>query len=217
MFPASRSGATRMSASPATCEAMPLVLAASRLMALSMASGPSSSCAGDLPPVGHLAQRRRVDRRGDFRRHRLHSRKDGHLGQRPAEAMRQVNRVLADISLVFQRRSDVDRRVGDHQRLRIGGHRHDEGVADPPAGPQPGGRGDHGAHQLIGVEAPLHQRLGAGRANQFDRLGCRRVGIGYVFDCVGARRSVRPLARPRRSSAAGRPGSARSGPPRLPR
>ena len=42
MFPASRSGASRMSGSPATSEWMPLILAASRLIALSNASGPSS-------------------------------------------------------------------------------------------------------------------------------------------------------------------------------
>jgi hypothetical protein len=43
MLPASRSGAMRISASPATGEEMPFVLAASGLMALSMARGPSST------------------------------------------------------------------------------------------------------------------------------------------------------------------------------
>ena len=46
MLPASMSGTTRMSACPATGETMCLVRAASRLMALSKASGPSIS-----PPV----------------------------------------------------------------------------------------------------------------------------------------------------------------------
>ena len=41
MLPASRSGATRISGSPATSERIPFVLAASLLMALSKASGPS--------------------------------------------------------------------------------------------------------------------------------------------------------------------------------
>ena len=43
MFPASRSGTTRMSASPATGETIFLICAAARLIALSKASGPSSS------------------------------------------------------------------------------------------------------------------------------------------------------------------------------
>src|SRR6185312_5789851 len=46
MLPASRSGASRMSAQPATGETMPLVFAASGLTALSNASGPSRT-----PPV----------------------------------------------------------------------------------------------------------------------------------------------------------------------
>ena len=46
MLPASRSGASRMSGSPATSDRMPLICAASLLIALSKASGPSSS-----PPV----------------------------------------------------------------------------------------------------------------------------------------------------------------------
>src|SRR5262249_6548357 len=46
MLPASRSGTTRICACPATGEAMPLIRAASGLIALSKASGPSSS-----PPV----------------------------------------------------------------------------------------------------------------------------------------------------------------------
>jgi len=46
MLPDSRSGTTRMSARPATAERMPLVLAATMEMALSKASGPSST-----PPV----------------------------------------------------------------------------------------------------------------------------------------------------------------------
>ena len=46
MLPASRSGTRRMSGSPATFDVMPFTRAASRLMALSNASGPSSR-----PPV----------------------------------------------------------------------------------------------------------------------------------------------------------------------
>ena len=46
MLPASRSGASRMSGSPATSDSMPFTRAASLLIALSKASGPSS-----MPPL----------------------------------------------------------------------------------------------------------------------------------------------------------------------
>jgi hypothetical protein len=46
MLPASRFGTSRMSGSPATADRMPLIFAASALIALSNASGPSRR-----PPV----------------------------------------------------------------------------------------------------------------------------------------------------------------------
>ena len=53
-----------------------------------------------------------------------------------AERMGEVDRVLDDVDLVLQRRSDVHRRVGNDQRLGVGGHVHDETVADAPRGAQ---------------------------------------------------------------------------------
>ena len=120
MLPASRSGTTSTLARPATGESIFLIAAASGLIALSSASGPSSMRAGDLAAVGHLAQRRRLDRRRHLRVDRLHRAqdRDAHLGD--AQRMREVDRVLHDVDLVLQRRRDVHRGVGDDQRRRRG-------------------------------------------------------------------------------------------------
>ena len=50
--------------------------------------------------------------------------------------------------------------------VRVAGHVHDEAMADPPRRAQAGLALDHRAHQLVGVQAALHQRLGAALANQ---------------------------------------------------
>ena len=60
------------------------------------------------------------------------------FGSLDTERNGQVDRVLADVDLVLQRRRDVDRRVGDDQHLVIGRHVHDEHVADAAAGAQAG-------------------------------------------------------------------------------
>ena len=88
MLPASRSGTISTLARPATGESIFLIFAASRLIALSSASGPSRMRAGDLAAVGHLAQRGRLDRRRHLRVDRLHRRqdRDPHLGERAARA-----------------------------------------------------------------------------------------------------------------------------------
>ena len=83
-----------------------------------------------------------------------------------AQRVREVDRVLHDVDLVLQRRRDVDRGVGDDQRLGVGRHVHDEAVADAPRRAQPGVALDHRAHQLVGVQAALHQRLGLALAHQ---------------------------------------------------
>ncbi len=45
---------------------------------------------------------------------------------------------------------------------------------------------DHGAHQLVGMQAALHQRLGPPAAHQLDRLGGRIVAVRGVDDLEGA-------------------------------
>jgi len=59
----------------------------------------------------------------------------------------------------------------------VGRHVHDEHVADAPLGPQTGFGGGHRAHELIGVEAALHQQLALACVDQFDSL----VGCGFAM------------------------------------
>ena len=105
-----------MSASPATGELMPLTFAAARLIALSRASGPSSS-----PPliwprsaILHSAAASIVE--GIFEVTVSTADRMATLAAR-FPALRQVDRVLHDVDLVLQRGQDVDRGVGNDQRL----------------------------------------------------------------------------------------------------
>ena len=157
---------------------MPLVFAASLLIALSNASGPSSDPALDLPAVGHLAQGGGVERGRHLGVDRLDRGEDRDLGLLTAERDGQVDRVLADVHLVFQRRGDVDRGVRDDEHLVIRGHVHQERVADAAAGPQPLFAGDDRREQFVGVQAALHQHFGAALADEGDGLLRRGVAVG---------------------------------------
>ncbi len=133
--------------------------------------------AADLPAIGHLAQRRRVERGLHVRIHGLDRREDRDARLRDAEYVREVDRVLGNVALGLQVRGDVHRGVGDHQHALVRRHVEHEHVTDPPLGTQPGRRGDHRAHDLVGVEAPLHQALDLATRGQFRRLGGRGVTV----------------------------------------
>ncbi len=128
--------------------------------------------AGDLAALGHLAERGRVDRRGDFRGHRLDGREDRNPRRAEADLREQIDGVLHDVALGIEIGKDVDGRIGDEQRLGIGRHIHDEDVADPARGAQAGLAGRHLAHEFVGVQAALHQELALGLVDELDRL-CR--------------------------------------------
>jgi hypothetical protein len=70
-----------------------------------------------------------------------------------------VNRSIAfaHVALDVEIGKNVDGGVGDEQRLGVGRHVHDEDVADAPGRPQAGLAGGHRAHQLVGMQAALHQ------------------------------------------------------------
>ena len=201
MFPASRSGASRMSGSPATGDAIPLIRAASALIALSNASGPSRSAVTDLPALRHLAQRRRVERRLHLRGDGLDRREDRDLRPREPERDAQVDRVLADVDLVLQHGRDVDRRVRDQQDLVIRRHIHDEHVADAPPGPQPRVARDHGREQFVRVQTPLHQQLRLALPHELHGLRGRGLAVRRVDDAglpegeAGLRGDLRDLLR----------------------
>ena len=99
-----------------------------------------------------------------------------------AQRHREVDRVLADIDLVFERRCDVDRRIGDDEDLVIGRHVHDEHVTDAPSGPQARLSRDNCAEELVGVQAAFHQELGVALAHELDSLGCGRVAVRGIDD-----------------------------------
>ncbi len=108
--------------------------------------------------------------------------------------MGEIDGVLHDVNLVVQGRKDVDRRIGDQQRARIRRHSHDERMADAAGGPQTLRGGYHGAHQFIGVQAALHQRLDFAGAGQRDGLlggGVAVLGghqpVGREIDASGFR------------------------------
>jgi hypothetical protein len=64
----------------------------------------------------------------------------------------------------------------------VGGHIHDEYMADSPRRAQADlARGDR-AHELIGVQAAFHQQLARPLANELDRLCRRRLAVRRVDD-----------------------------------
>ena len=173
MLPASRSGTTSTFARPATGETMCLIAADSSLIALSSASGPSR-----MPPV--------IWPRSAILHKAAASIVEGTLGLTVSIAdriatrtscepqrMRQIDRVLHDIDLVGEARGDVDRGVGDDQRVLVAGNIHHKAMADAARRADAGLARDNGAHQLVGMEAALHQGLGLALAHELDGL-CRR-------------------------------------------
>ena len=97
-----------------------------------------------------------------------------------AEHMGEVDRILQDVDLLGQAREDVDRGIRDDQRIVMTRNIHDEAMAEPPRGAQAAVALDDGAHQLVGVQTALHQRLRAAFADQLDcplRGGAAVVGL----------------------------------------
>ncbi len=206
-----------MSGSPATGDRMPLIRAASLLIALSNASGPSRTA----PVIC-------------FRSAILHSAAASRVAgilevtvstaARIATFGRSTPSEIAR-SMAFWQMSILSSsvgamliaRVGDDEDLVIGGNVHDEHVTDAAARAQAGLARDDRAQQLVGVQAALHQELGLALANELHRFGRRAMAVRSVDDLV--------LARGRCLSPSQAPGSlppdpresARSAPSRRPR
>src|SRR5262249_44171032 len=64
------------------------------------------------------------------------------------------------IDLVGEIWRDVDRGVGDDQRILVTGDIHHKAMADAPRCANARLARDYGTHQLVRVQAALHQRLG---------------------------------------------------------
>ena len=110
---------------------------------------PVDDGAFDLPTVGHLAQGRRVQRRRHVGVDGLHGgqHSDARLGH--AQRMGAVDGIADDIGLGGQVRCDVDGRVGNEERARIGRNIHDEDMRHATIGAQALGA----VHALAGLEA----------------------------------------------------------------
>ena len=156
---------------------MCLIAAASSLIALSSASGPSR-----IPPVIwprsailHSAAASIVDGTAGLTvsiADMIATRTSG-----KPQRMAEIDRVLHDIDLVGEARRDVDRGIGDDQRVRVAGDIHHKAMADPTGGANAGLARDHGAHQFVGMKAPLHQGLGLPLPDELDRLRRRIVAV----------------------------------------
>ena len=81
---------------------------------------PVEQAASDLAAIGHLAQRRSVQRGRHRRADRLDCGQDCDLGFAHADHLRQLDGVADDVCLLFQSRGDIDRCIGDDERARIG-------------------------------------------------------------------------------------------------
>ena len=86
--------------------------------------------------------------------------------------MREIDGVLDDIDFRVEVGGNVDRGVGDYERFRVAGYVHDEAVADPALGADAAFPRDYRAHEFIGVEAALHQRLDPASGDEADRFRC---------------------------------------------
>ena len=195
-FPASRSGAMRMSGSPATSERMPFVLAASLLMALSKASGHPALRRRSAAARTSCTGRRCCRVAGNPGRDRLHRGEHPHPSGRAPRGQPPGRWRSADVDFVLQRRRVIDGRVGDNQDLVVGRHVHDEHVAQSTSCAQASLSRDDRTEQLVGVQAAFHQELGLPLTNQLHRLGGRCVAVSGVDHTVFPRSILLFLAIP---------------------
>ncbi len=150
----------------------------------------------DLSALGHLAERRRIDRGGHGGAHRLDRRQRRDLaGPLLAdEAGEEVGRVARDVRLGREVGQDVHARIRDHEGLVVVRRLDDVGVAEAAFGAQ---RllGDDGLQQLRRVQRALHDRRDpAGRRHlRADRRSL--VAVLGVDDVEGVQRLARLLGR----------------------
>ena len=97
-----------------------------------------------------------------------------------ADLRKQINDILNDIALDVEVGKNIDRSVGNEEGFAIGRYIHDEHMANPTGRTQTGFAGSHFAHELVGVQAALHQELAFGFMNELDRLCRRRLAVWHV-------------------------------------
>ena len=79
----------------------------------------------------------------------------------------------------------------------VGGHVHDEAVADAPRGAQPGLARDHRGHQFVGVQAALHQASALPSRTSRTASGGGGLAVGRVDDLEAGDVDVACFATPR--------------------
>ena len=84
--------------------------------------------------------------------------------------MRQVNGVLHNVNFGVKVGRNVNRCIGDQQRLGITRHVQHKYMADAPTSAQPGLWMHHRAQQFVAVQAAFHQRINLASARHFNRL-----------------------------------------------
>ena len=123
-----------MLARPATGETIFLIAAASGLIALSSASGPSSTAPVIWPrsAILHSAAAPIVEGTFAVTVSMALENRYPHLG--PAHRAREIDGVLDDVDLGVEIGRDVDRGVRNYERVLVGRRVHDEAAADPALG-----------------------------------------------------------------------------------
>lgn len=79
--------------------------------------------------------------------------------------VREINRILDYINLGIEIWRDIDRRVGDDERLWIARNVHNEAMANTTLGANAAMRGNNGTHEFVGMETSLHQSVRATRGD----------------------------------------------------
>ncbi len=96
--------------------------------------GPIQDRARNLSSLRHFAKGSGIDGRRHLRGHGFDRRKDCNLWPLSPERDRQIDGILTNIDLVFQRRSDINCAVSHDQHFVIRRYIHDEYMADPACG-----------------------------------------------------------------------------------
>jgi len=122
--------------------------------------------------------------------HGLDRREDRHARLHHADRVRKIDRIAHDVGLVFERGRDVDGRVGHDEGARVGGRLHQVAVADAALGAQARVVRHDCAHELVGVQAALHERLYLVLRHELHGARGGGVAVRHVFD--GQVRNVQP-------------------------
>jgi hypothetical protein len=89
---------------------------------------------------------------------------------------------------------NIDRRICDEQRFGIGRYIHDKDVAYPPRRAQSRARRRHSTHQLVGMQAALHQELAFALVDKLHGFGRSGIAVGNVNELKSANIDLDSLA-----------------------